>query len=61
MFDDVKDFYEKSKQIINELLEKRITTLYLVMDGTRIGPYWPPSPDPHPQRQQKSPARMQTN
>ena len=27
------------------------------MDGTTIGPDWPPSPHPHPWLQQKSPAR----
>ena len=29
--------------------------------GTNIGPYWYPPSYPHPQRQQTSPARGQTN
>ena len=39
-------------------IKKPITILYWVLDGTNIGPYSPPHP--HPQRQQKSPARGQT-
>ena len=35
-------------KIIDESFEKTINILYWVMDGTNIGPYWPPSPIPIP-------------